>query len=68
MKVESYQDEQTQKVLAPTGRRAKALKAGVRFDETNGKFFRKRTLDDVTGVSVPEPTLPQYVLTRVPAH
>ncbi len=52
--------------LAGTGQYERRLKAGVRFDETTGKFYRKRILDEIQISPIDPPTLPDWIIARLP--
>ena len=50
----------------PTGQTIPRLKEDVRFDETTGKLYRRRTLDEVEPSEIPAPELPQWIADRLP--
>jgi ethanolamine utilization microcompartment shell protein EutS len=53
-------------VRVPTGELTRRLKPGVRLDERTGVLLRARRLDEVGDVQIPEPTLPAWVMDRLP--
>ncbi len=61
-----FQVEENVTELASTGRYERRLKEGVRFDESTGKFYRQRTLDEIQLPPDAVPPLPQWILSRVP--
>jgi hypothetical protein len=60
-----YQVEEKVTELAGTGRFERQQKEGVRFDETTGKFYRQRTLEEVTLPVDAIPPLPEWILSRI---
>ena len=52
--------------LVPTGEFEYRLKPDYRFDEYMGKIYRPRTTDDVEVDPISEPTLPDWILSRLP--
>lgn len=68
--VEAHTVDVTVSVEVPTGKTVKKLKEGIAFDETTGKCFRLRTIDDVTidPASLPVIDLPAYVKERMPSQ
>lgn len=65
--VEGFDAEEEVVVARPTGRKVKRVKRDVQFVEETGKFFRRRTLDDVNICpdDLPEVRLPPYVTSRL---
>jgi len=49
-----------------TGVYERRLKSGVRFDETTGRFYRERTLEEIEIEPIPPPELPEWVVMRLP--
>ncbi len=52
--------------LAGTGVYRRVLKPGVRFDESTGKFFRRRTLEEIEIDPIAPPELPDWIVARLP--
>ena len=67
MNVEPYEEKQVVEIANPTGRKIKQLKQGVSFDKKTGKFYRNKTLEDVTvdATNIPNIALPEYVMRHV---
>ena len=63
-----FQVEEKVIELAGTGLYERQLKEGVRFDESTGKFYRQRTLDEVELPPDAVPPLPDWILSRIPAQ
>ena len=51
-----------------TGTIGRRLKPRVRFDEKSGKFYRQRTMGEVEVTPVPTPSLPDWVMSRIPTQ
>lgn len=62
----SYQVEEKVTELAGTGRYERQLKDGVRFDESTGKFYRQRTIEEIELSPDAIPPLPDWILSRIP--
>jgi len=52
--------------LVVTGQYERRLRAGVRFDDKTGKFYRRRTLEEIEIDPIAPPELPEWVVMRLP--
>ena len=66
LQVKQLLTEEERVELIPTGRVARRMKRDVRFDEETGRFYRRLTRSDIEVGAVQTPTLPQWILDRLP--